>query len=195
LKVMPEEKQAAWKLLGGLRIEKDDVLVGVHAGARNPVRQWGEQNFLEVAERLLASFPVKVLWFHEPGSPEPRSRSGLIPISLPLREFLAVASECRLFVCNDTGPMHLTAALGVPVVAVFGPGMAAWWGPQSAGSRVVAHEGVWCRPCFDYCIFDQPYCLRAVSVDAVCEAAARAVSAIPTAIASQLVENRRGSRA
>jgi heptosyltransferase II len=188
LKVMPEEKQGAWKLLRGLRINEDDVLVGVHAGARNPVRQWGEQNFLEVAKRLTASFPVKVLWFHEPESPEPANCSGLIPVALPLREFLAVASECRLFVCNDTGPMHLTAALGVPVVAVFGPGMAAWWGPRSAGSRVVAHEGVWCRPCFDYCIFDQPYCLRVVSVDAVFEEAARVVNAMPTVLSPRLKE-------
>jgi len=178
LKIMPEEKQTARRYLRSLGLREGAVLVGLHAGARNPVRQWGEQNFLEVAGRIAESFSVKVLWFHEPGSPEPARRSGVIPLALPLREFLAVASECCLFVCNDTGPMHLTAAVGVPVVAVFGPGMSAWWGPRSAGSRVVVHEGVWCRPCFDYCIFDQPYCLRTISVESVFEASAEALNSL-----------------
>jgi ADP-heptose:LPS heptosyltransferase len=178
LKVTSAEREAAWELLTGLGIKKHDTLVGVHAGARNPVRQWGEQNFLDVAERLAESFQAKVLWFHEPGTPEPASRPGVIPIASPLGEFLAVASQCRVFVCNDTGPMHLATALGVPVVAVFGPGMAAWWGPRSAGSKVVLHEGVWCRPCFDYCIFEQPHCLRIIGVEEVFKASAEALGAL-----------------
>jgi ADP-heptose:LPS heptosyltransferase len=175
LKVALKAKEVAQQYLRSFGLGRGEVLVGLHAGARNPVRQWGENNFLEVAGRLAESFSVKVLWFHEPGSPRPACPSGVIPIALPLREFLAVVAECRLLVCNDTGPMHLTTAVGVPVVAVFGPGMSAWWGPRSAGSRVVAHEGVWCRPCFDYCIFDQAYCLRVISIDSVFEAAVEAL--------------------
>jgi heptosyltransferase II len=187
LKVTFEEKQEAQKLLMELKLAKDEVLVGVHPGARNEVRQWGEQNFLEVARRLLESFPVKVLWFNEPGIPALVSQPGVVSVSLPLRRFLAVASECRLLICNDSGPMHLTAALGVPVVAVFGPGMPAWWGPRSSDSKVVAHEGIWCRPCFDYCIFDQPYCLRIISVDAVFAAAAQVMSATAPVPSSRLL--------
>jgi heptosyltransferase-2 len=171
LRVFAEEKQKARQLLGSAGIHEDDILVGMHSGARNPVRQWGEQNFLEVAQRLAECYGVKILWFYEPGSSPPATRSGVTPIAVPLRTFLALVSKCRLFICNDTGPMHLTAAVGVPVVAVFGPGMSAWWGPRSAGSQVVAHEGVWCRPCFDYCRFDQPYCLRMINVETVLAAA------------------------
>jgi ADP-heptose:LPS heptosyltransferase len=171
LKVLREEKQKARQILGRAGICEDDILIGMHAGARNPVRQWGEQNFLETAQRLVKCYSVKILWFHEPGSTVPTNRPGVVPIAVPLPVFLAVVSECRLFVCNDTGPMHLAAAVGVPVVAVFGPGMSAWWGPRSAGSQVVAHEGVWCRPCFDYCRFDQPYCLRTINVESVFAAA------------------------
>lgn len=178
LKLGPEEKRTVRQFLMELGIQDTDAIIGVHAGARNRVRQWGEQNFFEVAQRLAKSFPVKVLWFREPGSPDPIGGPGLLSVDLPLREFLAVLSECRLLICNDTGPMHLATALGIPVVAVFGPGMSAWWGPRCVGSKVVAHEGVWCRPCFDYCIFDQPYCLRAVSVEAVFEASAEALNSL-----------------
>jgi ADP-heptose:LPS heptosyltransferase len=176
LKVGPEEKNKARQLLRGLGIQEGDTVLGLHSGARNPIRSWGDEKFLEVAKRLANKFDVKILWFHEPGSPCNHRHSWLIPVSLPLREFLAVLSECRLVLCNDTGPMHLASACGIPVVAVFGPGKEAWWGPRSANSRVVAHEGVWCRPCFDYCIFDQPYCLRAVTVDSVFQAAVEAIS-------------------
>jgi heptosyltransferase II len=178
LKVDFRSKELAREYLRSFGLYGEEVLVGLHAGARNPVRQWGENNFLEVAERLAESSSVKVLWFHEPGSSRPVCPSGVIPISLPLSEFLAVVGECRLLLCNDTGPMHLATAVGVPVVAVFGPGMSAWWGPRSAGSRVVAHDGVWCRPCFDYCLFDQPYCLRTITVDSVFAAAAKALSTL-----------------
>jgi ADP-heptose:LPS heptosyltransferase len=182
LKVRPEEKHKARQLLRELGIQEGDRVVGLHSGARNPIRNWGDEKFLEVAERLANNFSVKILWFHEPDSPYTYSHSWLIPIGLPLREFLAVLSECRLVLCNDTGPMHIASACGIPVVAVFGPGKEAWWGPRSANSQVVAHEGVWCRPCFDYCIFNEPYCLRVVTVDSVYEAAAGALRTILGAV-------------
>jgi len=159
-------------------IQDTDVLIGVHSGARNRVRQWGEENFSQIAQRLTQAFPVKVLWFREPGSSDASNLPGLVPVDLPLQEFLAVLSECRLLVCNDTGPMHLATALDVPVVAVFGPGMPAWWGPRSSGSRVVLQDAVWCRPCFDYCVFDQPYCLRTLDVASVFEAASDVLSSL-----------------
>jgi lipopolysaccharide heptosyltransferase II len=178
LRVGPEQRAFGRRFLGEMGLDNGDVLVGFHPGARNEVRQWGNEKFLEVARRLTELFPVKILWFQDPGAPEKPSGRGFIPVTLPLKEFMAVLSECKLLVCNDTGPMHMASGLGVPVVAVFGPGMREWWGPRSAGSQVVAHESIWCRPCFDYCIFDQPYCLRAVTVDSVYEAAAGALNGL-----------------
>lgn len=187
LKVLAEEKKKAQQLLRKAGINEDDILVGMHGGARNPVRQWGEQNFLEVAQRLTECCGAKILWFYEPGSTPPATGLGVIPIEVPLTTFLALVSECRVFVCNDTGPMHLATAVGVPVVAVFGPGISAWWGPRSAGSQVVAQEGVWCRPCFDYCRFDQPYCLRMVNVESVFAAASNVlVGRAPITVAQKV---------
>jgi ADP-heptose:LPS heptosyltransferase len=67
--------------------------------------------------------------------------------------------------------MHIAAALGVPTVGVFGPTEPAWFGPVSEQSKIVMHPSFWCRPCADRCIFDQPYCLRTISVEQVLEAA------------------------
>ncbi len=132
-----EEKTAARRYLFELGIRETEVVIGVHAGARNPIRQWGENNFLEVAKKLAARFPIKVIWFQEARSTQfgRDSEGWLIPVTLSLRKFLGVLAHCRLLVCNDTGPMHLATALGVPVVAVFGATMPAWWGPRGEGRR------------------------------------------------------------
>jgi len=66
--------------------------------------------------------------------------------------------------------MHLANLLNVPVVGIFGPQRPEWFGPRGPHDRVVIHPEFSCRPCLDYCVFDQPYCLRAISCDEVCDA-------------------------
>lgn len=158
----------------------NEVLIGIHPGARIPTRQWGVQNFEAVAKKLTADFPIKILWFAEPGnvSDVPLEANWLLPVPLELRQFLSVLACCRLLICNDSGPMHLAGALGVPVVAVFGPQEPNWFGPISPSDQVVIKREFWCRPCFDYCKFDQPYCLRTISADDVYEAATTTIKSI-----------------
>jgi heptosyltransferase-2 len=176
LRVSKAAHQAAGQLLESHGLRSGDFLVAVHAGARSVNRQWGEAHFAEVAERLLANFPVKIVWFQDPAQQIPPPKGDhVIPLALPLKEFVAVLSHCRMFVCNDSGPMHMAAALNVPVVAVFGPTEPGWFGPLGAHHQIVIRDGFWCRPCFDYCIFDQPYCLRTITVQEVYQAAVNSV--------------------
>ena len=168
LNVSEEELQVSKILLEARGFNSGDFLVGVHPGARSVNRQWGEANFAEVAQRLVEQFPVKIIWFQEPGQhAPPPAGNKVVPLSLPLREFMAVLSQCSVFLCNDSGPMHIATALNVPVVAVFGPTEPAWFGPLGPQDQIVIRPGFWCRPCFDYCLFDQPYCLRTISVQDV----------------------------
>jgi lipopolysaccharide heptosyltransferase II len=146
-------------------------LIGVHPGARIPTRRWGEERFGEVVRRILSETDAHVLWFSEPGnSPNVPMMERIHAVSLDFRSFLVVLSRCRLLVCNDSGPMHLANLLHVPVVAIFGPQRPEWFGPQGPDDRVVIDPEFSCRPCFDYCRFDQPYCLRTISCDEVCHA-------------------------
>lgn len=176
------EQRFAGEYLKSHGIQDSEVLVGVHAGARVRTRQWGADNFRAVAEQLAAQYPVRIIWFEEPRSASQSDIPGqFITASLPLRQFAAVLARCRLVVCNDSGPMHVCGTLGVPVVAVFGPNYPEWFGPVGSDSLAVMHEGFWCRPCGDHCIFDQPYCMRAVSVRDVLNALASQLSAILSA--------------
>jgi heptosyltransferase II len=180
LKLCKEQEDTAERFVASHGISNDEIVVGFHSGVRIATRQWGIPNFLAVMEQLLLNFSIRVLWFEEPSESTERPGPGesVARVSLPLDSFLAVLARCDLLICNDSGPMHMAEALGVPVVAIFGPTQPAWFGPTDEGSRVVYRPEFWCRPCFDYCVFDQPYCLRTVSVESVFEAASKVVQSI-----------------
>ena len=171
LRLSPGEEKFAEEFLAERGVKNGDLVIGIHPGARIRTRQWGEENFQAVGERIAASSSAKILWFQDPNVREfSDGRSPFVPVGLPLRQFMAVLARCDLFVCNDSGPMHIATGLGVPVVGVFGPTEPAWFGPIGDRNKIVMHPSFWCRPCADRCIFDEPYCLRTISIDQVFKA-------------------------
>lgn len=180
LRVHSIEFAEAQSFLTGLGISPGALLIGVHPGARIATRRWGTDRFWEVARRVLAETDAHILWFLEPGEGWQEPAMGRChPVSFELRPFLAVLSRCALLICNDSGPMHLANLLRIPVVAIFGPQKPEWFGPRGEQDRIVMQSQFWCRPCFDSCIFDQPYCLRTVSIDTVHSAVQSALRARP----------------
>jgi lipopolysaccharide heptosyltransferase II len=179
LKLAAQEQELAERVLVENGLQNTEFLVGIHPGARNILRKWGEGNFAALARRLQKEFPVKFIWFLDPGE-KVADRNGIPAayLALPMRLFMAVLARCDMLICNDSGPMHIAAALQVPVVAIFGPTEPAWFGPVGQQHRVVIQDGFWCRPCFDYCHFDQPYCMRTITVESVFQAAAESLSAL-----------------
>jgi heptosyltransferase-2 len=84
-----------------------------------------------------------------------------------------VLAQARALVANDSGVMHLGAALGVPVAALFGPTDEHLTAPRSTRASVVLSHPVWCRPCMlRECPLDHA-CMRGISVAAVADAARR----------------------
>jgi heptosyltransferase-2 len=170
--VAAEDAAAAIKLFTHLGATARDLIIGIHPGAGSAIREWGDDRFAAVGRWAADQFGAKILWFSDPGKPKPLP-SGLkdaLPLTLPLREFTSALSGCQLFICNDSGPMHVAAGLGVPVVAVFGPQRPEWFGPYGEGHQVVIRHDVWCRPCGDRCIWGEPHCLRLISVEQVMRA-------------------------
>lgn len=87
-----------------------------------------------------------------------------------LSEFIELAAACDIFLTNDSGPMHIASALGIPTVAVFGATDDEATGPTGDKSRVV-REHVDCSPCLlRECPIDHR-CMAAVSADKVAETA------------------------
>lgn len=169
--------------------------VGFHvgSGAGQPFRRWPVDRFVALGERLRAEAPdlAVILTGTAPErslvSAFASSYSGLAVDGTALgsvERTAAVLAECDLLVSNDTGVMHLGAAMGTPTVGIFGPGSPAQWAPAGPRAIAVAAHGVPCSPCSDTyrlkvpraCVNpDQIRCLRAVGVEDVLAAARKVV--------------------
>jgi heptosyltransferase-2 len=92
-----------------------------------------------------------------------------------LEKLMGVLAECFLMVTNDSGPMHIAAALGTPTVAIFGSTDERVTGPFGPKARIVKHP-VDCSPCLlRECPIDHR-CMTRVTVDDVCRAAQELVN-------------------
>ncbi len=133
-------------------------VIGVGPGAAyGGAKRWLPEHFAEAAATLGREQGAAVAVF---GSKEEFSiceevrtkieESGARAINFAgattLAEFIELAAACELFLTNDSGPMHIASALGVPTVAIFGATDEEATGPTGDASRVV-REPVECSPC------------------------------------------------
>src|SRR2546427_4116710 len=95
-----------------------------------------------------------------------------------LKELIALLRRARLLVTNDSGPMHLAAAVGTPVIALFGPTDPARTGPYGAGHTVL-RSGVPCSPCFSR------RCMNAVTMECLTSIAPQQVLETATRLVEQ----------
>lgn len=177
---VPEEAQE-WALETLGERASGTRLVGICPGAAyGPAKRWPLERFTDAARSLIRSHGAKVVIVGSSAEREELNRMaeelGRDAVNLAGRTDLprlaALLSQCDLLLCNDSGPMHLAAALGVPVVAVFGstdPAATAPLGPY----RIVS-VGLDCSPCFRRsCPEGHHRCLLGVQVEDVVEAAQR----------------------
>jgi heptosyltransferase-2 len=173
LALTPGEERRAVELLGS------GEWVVINPGASyGAAKRWVPERFAVVADGLAAEYGVKVVLTGGPGEAEigadiVRAMHGealnLIGRT-SVRELMAVLARCRLLVTNDSGPMHVAAAFGVPVVAVFGPTDHTTTSPLVEACRIVRSE-VECAPCMlRECPTDHR-CMTRVTADDVLAAA------------------------
>jgi heptosyltransferase-2 len=155
LRLTDAEKSWAIKKLESLDLSGPRLLVGLAPGAAfGPAKRWMPERFAGLADRLIGALNADVLIF---GSAAERPLAEEIARSMKrtptivagetsLRQLLSLMAGCRLIIANDSGPMHLAAALGVPLVAVFGSTDERATGPLGTRIRIVKRE-VECSPC------------------------------------------------
>ena len=159
--------------------------IGIHASGGRAIKQWKSGRFAEVGARLARERGATiVLTGSAADRPEVDRVKAALPHDIPVVDLagaldlprLAVILEhLSLFVTGDTGPMHLAAAMGTPIVAIFGPSDPANYGPWTSRARVVRVD-LWCSPCNrirrppSRCVGHTPDCLVGVDVSQVCHA-------------------------
>jgi ADP-heptose:LPS heptosyltransferase len=130
LNVTDEERTQAAARLSSLGFLEDDMILGIHPGASQPRRRWPLEDFAWVAEALAGRYSSKTLVFLDPdGYGEAMRLRGVRFLRTSLREMMAAMTQCDLLLCNDSGPMHVADALGVPLVGIFTTGNPAWHRP------------------------------------------------------------------
>jgi ADP-heptose:LPS heptosyltransferase len=151
----------------GATPEKRRPVVGLHCGARMKVRRWDEKSFEATLQLLRREADFHLALFPDSDG---YGRS-LLPLAdscherLSISELVADLASCDLLMCNDSGPGHIAAALGRPVLAIFGPGQPDWFRPYGEKNHVVIRDICPYRPCFDNCRFPQPICLTQLTPD------------------------------
>lgn len=179
LTTSPAEDQDAAEVLSSHGISARDLLLGINAGASfGSAKRWYPERFGGVANHLAQSRGAKVVLF---GGPDERDLVGSIEQELgghclnlagktTVRQLMALIKRCNFFVTNDSGPMHIAAAFGVPLVAIFGPTDHAGTAPFSKKAVIVRRE-MDCAPCkLRVCPTDHR-CMTAVTVDDVVQTA------------------------
>ncbi|WP_051092406.1 lipopolysaccharide heptosyltransferase II [Geopsychrobacter electrodiphilus] len=173
LGVTPGEQGWAEGQLGG------GNWLAINPGAAfGSAKRWVPERFAAVADRLCQQYGFSVVLTGGPAEIEiglaieqamSHKPQNLIA-KTSVRQLVAVIDRCGLMVSNDSGPMHVAAALGTPVVAIFGPTDHTKTHPWCDHYRVVRHP-VDCAPCMlKVCPIDHP-CMEGVTTEMVVEAA------------------------
>ena len=140
----------------GAKSQAEAVRVALHpgSGGYSRARRWDAQKFAAVADILQAKYKAQVLLV---GGENDDIQSVKEAMKTPafdmsgrttLGQLAALIETCDLFIGADSGIMHLAAATGTPVVAIFGPSNHRAWGPWTPeGESIVVRSGVECSPC------------------------------------------------
>jgi len=168
------------RLLSRSGVTPETSWVAMNVSARWPTKRWPAASFAEVADRLQQEGWGAVVMI---GGPDDRADVAAVienmktpAINLAGASSVgwlpALLSKASLLITNDSGPMHIAAAAGTPVVALFGPTSAVRTGPYGVGHSVVTGN-VPCRPCFSRTCHNALFleCLRIVSPEQVLAAA------------------------
>ena len=149
-------------------------VVGVFPGGNAPSRRWEPDRFAELVRRL-ASRGQRVMVFGGPTERQLTARvAGNAGVDLggqtDLAQLATAIASCDWLVTNDTGPLHLAAAVGTPTVSLWGAGDPLVTGPLGDGHRMLRHPELDCVPCTkNDCplAVDRNRCLTLITVDDV----------------------------
>ncbi len=150
-------------------------VVGINPGGDRSLKRWDPGRYSCVADRMIVEMGARIVLLGGPGETriagaiEQGMRHPAVNLSgmLGLDELAYVISRLDLLVTNDSGPMHIGAAAGTPLVALFGPARPGQFGPCAPPERcrLIWHE-IGCRPCpQDRC--PHPRCMEMITAEEV----------------------------
>ena len=179
LMIDPEDQGRGHDLLRENGIDETETVIGINPGAAfGTAKRWPAERFAQLADLLAEKYNARILIFGGPGEEDVAQ---LIETSMThpplilsgkttLGEAMALVDKCNLLVTNDSGLMHIAAALHRPLVAIFGPTNPITTGPLDVHAKIV-REPIECSPCLKReCPLVHHACMDRISVKRVFEA-------------------------
>lgn len=175
ISIETEIKNRCLQILDDYGVKQGDLVIGLNPGAGFRSRCWLKERFAQLGDRLNEEYGAKIILF---GGPKEEDLAKEIaemmnqrPINLAgktfLKELAAYLSRCDCLITNDTGAMHIAAAIGVPVIAICGPTRV---GPLGKEGHLLLQADLECIGCGTTSVCTKGDCMRAIPVEAVLEA-------------------------
>jgi ADP-heptose:LPS heptosyltransferase len=160
-----EERMEAGRYLVSAGIDIGRNIVGIHPGATWPAKMWPAERFAELINRITGELGLQVVVTQGPNDSKlAESVAALVPgraVFLPaggLRKLAAILSHLSVYVANDSGPMHISVAVGTCTIGIFGPGEDNIWFPyvppyyDASDRHCALRRDIPCHPChLDVC--------------------------------------------
>ena len=176
LELSPDQRRESRALLARANLDGDrQPLIGLFAGAEfGPSKRWPWRRFAELAQAMRRQVPncqlvilagPKETWIAVRVHEESGKINPVVGPDLDLGRLAAFMTNLDLLVTNDSGPMHMAAALGIPSLAIFGPTDPRRTSPVGHNNQVL-YSNRWCSPCFrKRCPLIRHGCMRDITVD------------------------------
>ncbi len=148
-----DEKGNATKLLIKNRVNPESRIIGIHPGGHYESQRWPIKRFAAISDYLITSYDINVILFAGREEKQLMSeykdyavKTPIILEDLSLREFMSTLNHCSLFLCNNSGPLHIATALNIPTVSTMGPTVPYHWWPYGK-NHIVLRKDLDCSPC------------------------------------------------
>jgi ADP-heptose:LPS heptosyltransferase len=161
------------QLLSSQGITQHDLVVGIHPGGHYQTQRWPEERFVALADMLGKNMNLKTVFLggrlertaiETMKSKTKRKVSSFVAETLS--ELIGLIALCRVFACNNSGPLHLAVALGIPTVSTMGPTVKRQWYPLGPSHIVLQSETLPCIGCNSgICRIKTHRCMKEISTD------------------------------
>ena len=167
-----EDQKWASNFLIDHQIDKGRPLIAIHPGSPIPLKRWAPERYAELADWLIARKRAKILFVgvkdEIPIITEiqrlMRAESINIAGKTTLTQLASILHTCNVFIGNDSGPMHLAAAVGTQTIGLYGPGDPTRFGPVGTKCQTIQRKTD-CPPCRGTtCRFGKDGCMSKIQV-------------------------------
>ncbi len=176
--ISKEDEEIINKKLCNCGIKPTDILIGIAPGSKSLIKRWKKEGFMEVCRRLTLEDNVQIILIgNENDKPIAKDIRDSIQNNIidwtgstTFGELVSLIKRLKLLISNDSAPMHISVAVGTPVVAIFGPTDPKEYGPRGE-QDIIIRKDLKCSPCKKAVCKYNLECMKGISPDEVVKAA------------------------